>query len=42
MVILPIGPFHPFAADNGLIRFFAVVAMWLTDAAFGRRRDTVA
>ena len=33
--VLPYGPWHPFAGDNGLILFYAEVAMWLTDAAFG-------
>jgi hypothetical protein len=34
-VILPNGPWHPFAGDHGSVLFYASVAMWLTDAAFG-------
>ncbi len=33
--VLPYGPWHPFAGDNGLVLFYAGIAMWLTDAAFG-------
>jgi hypothetical protein len=33
--VLPYGPWHPFAGDNGLVLFYGWVAMWLTDAAFG-------
>jgi hypothetical protein len=33
--ILPYGPWHPFAGDNGLVLFYASIAMWLTDAVFG-------
>jgi len=33
--VLPYGPWHPFAGDNGLVLFSAGIAMWLTDAAFG-------
>jgi hypothetical protein len=33
--ILPYGPWHPFAGDNGLVLFYASIAMWVTDAAFG-------
>ena len=33
--VLPYGPWHPFAGDNGLVLFCAGIAMWLTDAAFG-------
>jgi hypothetical protein len=33
--ILPYGPWHPFAGDNGLVLFYATIAMWLSDAAFG-------
>jgi len=34
-VILPNGPWHPFAGDEGLVLFYGAVALWLTDAAFG-------
>ena len=33
--VLPYGPWHPFAGDNGLVLFYASIAMWLADAAFG-------
>jgi hypothetical protein len=33
--VLPYGPWHPFAGDHGLVLFYAGLAMWLTDAAFG-------
>jgi hypothetical protein len=33
--VLPYGPWHPFAGDNGLVLFYAGIAMWLTDALFG-------
>ena len=33
--VLPYGPWHPFAGDNGLVLFYAGIAMWLTDAALG-------
>jgi hypothetical protein len=42
--VLPYGPWHPFAGDNGLVLFYAAIAMWVTDAAFGLvilRRATV-
>lgn len=35
MVVLATGRPHPFAGDFGLVYFFAGLAMWLTDAAFG-------
>jgi hypothetical protein len=34
-VILPNGPWHPFAGDHGWVLFYAGLAMWLADAAFG-------
>lgn len=34
-VVLPNGPWHPFAGDNGMVLFYAGLAMWITDAAFG-------
>lgn len=33
--VLPYGPWHPFAGDNGLVLFYAGIAMWLADALFG-------
>ena len=33
--VLPYGPWHPFAGDDGLVLFYGGIAMWLTDAAFG-------
>ena len=35
MVVLAIGRPNPFAGDFGLVFFWAAIAMWLTDAAFG-------
>ena len=35
MEVLATGRPQPFAGDFGLVFFFAAVAMWLTDAAFG-------
>lgn len=35
MVILSIGRESPFAGDFGLVFFYAALAMWLADAAFG-------
>jgi hypothetical protein len=34
-VILPNGPWHPFAGDEGLVLFYGGIALWLTDALFG-------
>jgi hypothetical protein len=35
MVVLSIGGASPFAGDMGLMSFYAALAMWLADAAFG-------
>jgi hypothetical protein len=35
MVVLSIGRASPFAGDFGLVSFYAALAMWLADAAFG-------
>jgi hypothetical protein len=35
MVVLSIGRESPFAGDFGLVLFYAALAMWLADAAFG-------
>ena len=35
MVVLSIGRANPFAEDFGLVSFYAALAMWLADAAFG-------
>ena len=35
MVVLSIGRESPFAGDFGLVSFYAALAMWLADAAFG-------
>jgi hypothetical protein len=35
MGFLAIGNEHPFAGDFGLVYFWAAIAMWLADAAFG-------
>lgn len=35
MVVLSIGRADPFAGDFGLVFFYAAIAMWLADAAFG-------
>lgn len=35
MVVLSIGRTNPFAGDFGLVSFYAALAMWLADAAFG-------
>ena len=35
MVVLSIGRANPFAGDFGLLFFYAALAMWLADAAFG-------
>ena len=35
MVVLSIGRANPFAGDFGLVFFYAALAMWLADAAFG-------
>lgn len=35
MVVLSIGRADPFAGDFGLVSFYAAMAMWLADAAFG-------
>ena len=35
MVVLSIGRANPFAGDFGLVFFYAAMAMWLADAAFG-------
>ncbi len=34
-MILPNGPWHPFAGDEGLVLFYGGIALWLTDAVFG-------
>ena len=34
-VVLPNGPWHPFAGDSGWVLFYSGLAMWLADAAFG-------
>lgn len=34
-LILPLGPWHPFAGDNGWVFFYAGLVMWLADAVFG-------
>lgn len=35
LVVLSIGRANPFAGDFGLVFFYAALAMWLADAAFG-------
>lgn len=35
MIILMVGRPNPFAGDFGLVYFYAGLAMWVTDAAFG-------
>ena len=35
MVVLSIGRANPFAGDFGLVFFYAALAMWLADAAYG-------
>ena len=35
MIVLSIGRASPFAGDFGLVFFYAALAMWLADAAFG-------
>lgn len=35
MVVISIGRANPFAGDFGLVFFYAAMAMWLADAAFG-------
>jgi hypothetical protein len=35
MVVLSIGQANPFAGDFGVVFFYAAMAMWLADAAFG-------
>ena len=35
MVVLSIGRISPFGGDFGLVFFYAALAMWLADAAFG-------
>jgi len=35
MIVLATGRPAPFAGDFGLVFFWAAIAMWLTDAAFG-------
>ena len=35
MVVLSVGRANPFAGDFGLVFFYAAMAMWLADAAFG-------
>jgi hypothetical protein len=34
-VIFPNSPWHPFAGDNGMVFFYAGLAMWIADSAFG-------
>jgi hypothetical protein len=34
-VVFPNSPWHPFAGDNGMVFFYAGLATWIADAAFG-------
>jgi hypothetical protein len=34
-VVLPNSPWHPFAGDNGMVFFYAGLATWIADSAFG-------
>jgi len=34
-VVFPNSPWHPFAGDNGMVFFYAGLATWIADTAFG-------